>query len=502
MIQNVLISVYHKEGLQPLLEVLSRNKSHFISTGGTAKYLREKGYEAEDASTITGYPEILDGRVKTLHPTIFGGILAIRSEEKHAGQVKHHHIPYIDMVIVDLYPFVETLHKANASEAEITEQIDIGGVSLLRAAAKNHKDVVVISSVAQYQKVATWLSDQDGHITTDQRKELAAESMRITSAYDMQISDWLYGNSLPSFSQGRAEEMRYGENPHQKAVWFGESTQYYEQLSGKQLSYNNLNDLEASIELIREFQSYSKPVFAIIKHTNACGLAAGETLHSAWERALACDPSSAFGGVLACNRTMDSETATAIHALFFEVIIAPSYTEEALAILETKKNRVILRDTGNSLPSYTAKTVLGGMLVQQSNSVISAASDRKLVSGQADTDHEDIIFAEIAVKHLKSNAIAIVKSLQMIGAGAGQTSRVDAVKHALEKARTHGFELSGAVLASDAFFPFPDNLVLAQSAGIRIILQPGGSVKDSENIAYCQAQGMNMIFTGMRHFKH
>lgn len=502
MIQNVLISVYHKEGLAPLLEVLDTFHAQFISTGGTAKFLREKGYFAEDVSKITGYPEILDGRVKTLHPSIFGGILAIRKEEKHSGQVKHHNIPLIDMVIVDLYPFVKTLLTPGATEAEITEQIDIGGVSLLRAAAKNHNDVVVISSADQYETVANWIQDQKGEITADQRKYLAAEAMRITSSYDMQISDWLSGHTLPSFSMGSAQAMRYGENPHQKAVLYSGDALYYRQISGKQLSYNNLTDLDAALTLIREFQEFDKPVFAIIKHTNACGLAAGNTVTEAWQRALACDPTSAFGGVLACNKPIDRSTADALHELFFELLIAPGYSEEAISILAQKKNRILLIDTGKAMPQFQAKTLLGGMLVQECDTEISQVTGRKVVAGVADVDHEDIHFAEIAVKHLKSNAIAIVKSLQMIGSGAGHTSRVDAVMHAISKARTHGFDTAGAVLSSDAFFPFPDNLALAKSAGIGVVLQPGGSVKDTENIAYCEAHGMNMIFTGIRHFKH
>jgi phosphoribosylaminoimidazolecarboxamide formyltransferase / IMP cyclohydrolase len=406
------------------------------------------------------------------------------------------------MVIVDLYPFVETLHTPGSTESEITEQIDIGGVSLLRAAAKNHNDVVVISSATQYEMVANWIQEQKGEITSDQRKYLAAEAMRITSTYDMQISDWLHGHSLPSFSMGSAQVMRYGENPHQKAVLYGDNTPYYRQISGKQLSYNNLNDLDGALSLIREFQQFEKPVFAIIKHTNACGLAAGNTVFEAWHRALACDPTSAFGGVLACNRLIDITTAEALHELFFELVIAPGYTEEAVAILTQKKNRILLIDTGKALPKYQGKTILGGMLVQDNDTIISEPSDRKTVAGTAHIDHEDIVFAEKAVKHLKSNAIAIVKSLQMIGSGAGHTSRVDAVTHAITKANTNGFDTTGAVLSSDAFFPFPDNLALAKAAGIGVILQPGGSVKDAENIAYCQAHSMNMIFTGMRHFKH
>lgn len=501
MIQNVLISVYHKEGLAPLLKVLDAFHAQFISTGGTAKFLREKGFSAEDVSKITGYPEILDGRVKTLHPSIFGGILAIRNEENHSDQVKHHNIPMIDMVIVDLYPFVKTLHTPGATEAEITEQIDIGGVSLLRAAAKNHNDVVVISSAEQYDMVTHWIQDQRGEITAEQRKFLAAEAMRVTSSYDMQISDWLSGHTLPSFSMGIAQEMRYGENPHQKAVLYGGEGQY-EQISGKQLSYNNLNDLDGALNLIRDFQGFSKPVFAIIKHTNACGLAAGNTVFEAWKRALACDPTSAFGGVLACNQPIDMATSEAINELFFELLIAPGYSEEAISILTQKKNRILLIDTGKALPQYQAKTLLGGMLVQETNTKISQVIDRKTIAGVADVNHEDVHFAEIAIKHLKSNAIAIVKSLQMIGSGAGHTSRVDAVMHAISKAKTHGFDTTDAVLSSDAFFPFPDNLALAKSAGIGVVLQPGGSVKDAENIAFCQAHGMNMIFTGMRHFKH
>lgn len=501
-IKTVLVSVYHKTGLEPLLEVFKEHSVRVISTGGTSVFLRSKGIEVQDVSDLTGFPEILDGRVKTLHPLIFGGLLAIRANEKHQSQMNIHGIPPIDAVIVDLYPFSETRMNPEATEAEITEQIDIGGISLIRAAAKNHDDVAVISSFGQYGKVVAWMREGNGTLNQVQRKQLAAEALRNSSAYDMEIADWLSGNELPSRSAGAKTEMRYGENPHQKAAFYGNPEEMFLKLSGKDISYNNLNDLDGALQLIREFQNSEEPVFAIIKHTQACGLAAGKSVSEAWTRALACDPTSAFGGVIVCNKPIDTETAQAIHALFFEIICAPGYSVEALELLSSRKNRIILQDRGKKLPEYQTRSVLGGLLVQTQDRELSDVAGIKIVSGTADLNHPDIRFAEIAMKHLKSNAIVLVKDRQMIGAGSGQTSRVDAVRQAIARASQHGFSTAGAVLGSDAFFPFPDNLQLALDAGVGLILQPGGSVKDAENIEFCKQNGLNMVFTGIRHFKH
>lgn len=500
-IKTVLISVYHKTGMEPLLEVFRAQGVRLISTGGTAVFLRQQGFEVTEVSDITGFPEILDGRVKTLHPLIFGGILAVQTEEKHRNQMQQHRIHGIDCVIVDLYPFHETLVNPESSENDIKNQIDIGGVALLRAGAKNHEFVATISHFSQYGRVADWLNEGQGQLTQQQRKQLGAEALRTTAAYDQEISDWMAGFELPSFACGEKQEMRYGENPHQQAAYFGNLSNFVTTLSGKALSYNNLNDLDAALGLIREFRS-DEIVVAILKHTQSCGLATGLTVEEAWDRCLACDPTSAFGGVIISNAIIDLGTANKIQEIFFEILIAPGYTEEALTVLKTKKNRIILRDTGRSLGSASARSVAGGMLVQSLDIQISKVEERKAVAGNPDLQHPDIRFGEIAVKHLKSNAIALVRDGQLIGAGSGQTSRVDAVRHAIAKARHGGFDTKGALLASDAFFPFPDSLQLAKEAGIGVVVQPGGSVKDEENIEYCRAVGLEMVFTGLRHFKH
>lgn len=501
-IRTVLISVYNKAGMEPLLEAFRTHSVKLISTGGTANYLRAQGFEVQEVSDLTGFPEILDGRVKTLHPIVFGGLLALRTEEKHQNQMAQHGIQPIDCVIVDLYPFHETRMNPNATPSEIKSQIDIGGVALLRAGAKNYEFVSVISSHRQYTQVAQWLNEGNGQLSIDQRRILSAQALRTTAAYDQEISDWMAEFELPSYAAGEKLDMRYGENPHQKAAYYGDLSHYFEQLNGKTLSYNNLNDLDSAMALIREFTQDQQAVFAIIKHTQSCGLAAGDTVIEAWTRSLACDPTSAFGGVIACNKIIDAQTASQIGALFFEILIAPGYSSEALTILKEKKNRIILQDTGKSLPLTQSKSLLGGQLVQEADSVDYSKIEYKVVSGATDISNPDIQFAEIAVKHLKSNAIALVKNRQLIGAGSGQTSRVDAVRQAIAKARLHGFETRGAVLSSDAFFPFPDNLELALEAGVDAVIQPGGSVKDEENIAFCQKNGLAMVFTGIRHFKH
>ncbi len=501
-IRTVLISVYNKTGMEPLLEVFRLYSVKLISTGGTATFLRTQGFEVQEVSDLTGFPEIMDGRVKTLHPIVFGGLLGLRNEEKHRNQMAQHGIQPIDCVIVDLYPFHETRTNPASTSDDIKSQIDIGGVALLRAGAKNHEFVATLSSHNQYSKVAEWLTKGKGILTLAQRKQLASEALRTTAQYDAEISDWMSGNSLPSCAAGEKFEMRYGENPHQQAAFYGNLSTYFDQLHGKTLSYNNLNDLDAALGLIREFQQNSEPVFAILKHTQSCGLAAGESVLEAWERCLACDPTSAFGGVIVCNQPIDFATASQISGLFFEVLIAPDYSEEALALLKEKKNRIILKDTGVELPNTQSKSLLGGQLVQESDLRKNTPSEYTVVSGSVDVGNVDIAFAEVIVKHLKSNAIALVKNRQLIGAGSGQTSRVDAVRQAIAKAKQHGFETKGSVLSSDAFFPFPDNLELALQAGVGVVVQPGGSVKDEENIQFCQKNGLAMVLTGVRHFKH
>lgn len=501
-IRTVLISVYNKTGMEPLLEAFKTHSVKLISTGGTANFLRAQGFEVQEVSDLTGFPEILDGRVKTLHPVVFGGLLALRNEEKHQNQMAQHGIQAIDCIIVDLYPFHETRMNPASTSAEIKSQIDIGGVALLRAGAKNYEFVTVVSGFQQYAQVADWLNEGNGQLTIGQRKILAAQALRTTATYDQEISDWMSDFELPSYAAGEKLEMRYGENPHQKAAFYGNLSKYFQQLNGKALSYNNLNDLDAAIGLIREFKNDNQAVFAILKHTQPCGLAAGNSVLEAWERSLACDPTSAFGGVIACNQKIDSQTASQIGGIFFEIVIAPDYSEEALKILKEKKNRIILKDTGNKLPKAQSKSLLGGQLVQEIDSSENVQAEFKVVSGTTEMSNPDLRFAEIAVKHLKSNAIALVKNRQLIGAGSGQTSRVDAVRQAIAKSRQHGFDPRGAVLSSDAFFPFPDNLELALEAGVNVVIQPGGSVKDEENIAFCQKNGLAMIFTGIRHFKH
>lgn len=501
-IRTVLISVYNKTGMEPLLEVFRLYSVKLISTGGTATFLRTQGFDVQEVSDLTGFPEIMDGRVKTLHPIVFGGLLGLRNEEKHRNQMAQYGIQPIDCVIVDLYPFHETLKNPSSTAEEIKSQIDIGGVALLRAGAKNHEFVATLSSYHQYAQVAEWLTKGKGILTLVQRKQLASEAMRTTAQYDAEISDWMSGNTLPSYAAGAKFEMRYGENPHQQAAFYGNLSTYFEQLHGKTLSYNNLNDLDAALALIREFQQSSDPVFAILKHTQSCGLAAGNSLLEAWERCLACDPTSAFGGVIVCNQSIDFITASQISGIFFEVLIAPDYSEEALALLKEKKNRIILKDTGVELPNIQSKSLLGGQLVQESDLKKNTSAEYKIVSGSVDVANVDIAFADIAVKHLKSNAIALVKNRQLIGAGSGQTSRVDAVHQAIAKAKQQGFETKGSVLSSDAFFPFPDNLELALQAGVGVVVQPGGSVKDEENIQFCQKNGLAMVLTGVRHFKH
>jgi len=493
---SVLISVYHKTGLESLLEQFQKSGAQLISTGGTAEWLRTQKYSVTEVSSLTDFPEILEGRVKTLHPVIFGGILAKRNTPSHSEELTEHHIQEIDFVVVDLYPFEEALKNPETTPEQQIEKIDIGGVALIRAAAKNHDAVAVISHSSQYSTVSNWLKNQPEGLTLSQRKQLAGEAFAITADYDQLISTWFQQG--PDFIQS----LRYGENPHQSASWIKNPNDKIEILSGKALSYNNLLDLEAGISLIREFKSDSSPVFAILKHTQPCGVALGSTVSEAWERALQSDPTSAFGGILITNTKINLEVAQKIKEIFFEVLCAPDFEPDAFALLSTKTNRILIKDSGFDLPENQYRSLWSGSLEQSSNLKISAVENRKLVSGTFNLNNPDIAFAEICVKHLKSNAIAIVNNGQLIGKGSGRTSRVEAVKGALESAAAHNFSVKGSILASDAFFPFPDSLKMAADAGISCILQPGGSIKDEENIQFCNDHHLSMIFTGIRHFKH
>ena len=452
---------------------------------------------------MTGYPSILGGRVKTLHPKIFGGILARRNNENDLFQLQEYEIPEIDLIIVDLYPFEETL-ASGASEQEIIEKIDIGGISLIRAAAKNFKDVLIVASRNQYGQLFELLETQEGATSIEDRRRFAAEAFNISSHYDTAIFNYFSGDfPKPAFKQSiqGAKSLRYGENPHQKGVFYGSFDDIFEQLHGKEISYNNLLDIDAAVNLISEFD---EPTVAILKHNNACGLASRNSLLQAWNDALAGDPTSAYGGIIVVNRPIDAETAAAMNTLFFEVIIAPAYQKEAFPVLTSKKNRIILLSKNIVLPKYQFRSLLSGALVQERDASMETEKSMKTMTTKAPTQKEltDLVFANIIVKHSKSNTIVLAKNQQLISSGVGQTSRVDALKHAIEKAHGFGFDLKGAVMASDAFFPFPDCVEIADKAGITAVVQPGGSVKDQASIDYCNNHGMAMVSTGIRHFKH
>lgn len=503
-INNALISVYDKSGLDELLSILNELKVSFISTGGTKEYIQKLGYECESVEDVTSYPPILGGRVKTLHPKIFGGILFRREIEADKKIVKSYDIPSIDLVIVDLYPFEKTM-ASKASHDEIIEKIDIGGISLIRAGAKNYKDVVIVASKNQYGALLNLLQNKKGTSEIEDRKWFAKEAFGVTSAYDSAIFSYFTGNDdLSSFrvvaSDGR--KLRYGENPHQEGYFYGDLEEMFSQLHGKEISYNNLLDIEAATQLISDFD---EPSIAIIKHNNACGMASRSTLLEAWKDALAGDPVSAFGGVIIANETIDASVAEEINKLFFEIIIAPSYDDEALEVLKEKKNRIILQQKETSeKQSFQYRSLLNGVLAEQKNRSRQVADDLKVVTNTHPTanETEDLLFANIVVKHLKSNAIALVKNKQLIGIGTGQTSRVDALMQSIEKAKQMGFDLNGAVMASDAFFPFPDCVEIAHKAGITAVIQPGGSIKDQDSIDYCNQNNVAMVTTGVRHFKH
>ena len=503
-IQSALISVFNKDGLKDILQELKRLKVTIYSTGGTRKYIEEQGLEVVPVESITDYPSILDGRVKTLHPKVFGGILA-RREKAHLDELKQYDIPEIDLVVVDLYPFEQTVAQTS-EEATIIEKIDIGGISLIRAAAKNYKDVLVVPSKDSYSGLLKTLQEKNGETALEERQAFAREAFKISSNYDTAIFNHFNKESQETvFKQSvhQAKELRYGENPHQKGIYYGDLDAIFEKLNGKELSYNNLVDIDAAVALLAEFRN-SEATFAVLKHTNPCGIATRPSLEEAWIAALAGDPVSAFGGILVCNREVDEASATRIKELFFEVIIAPSFSEAALDILKKKKKRILLKDKGYEPAPKLFKRILNGVIEQEADLQMETADNFKTVTKRSATKEEvkDLIFANKCAKHLKSNTIAIVKNEQLIGMGCGQTSRVDALKQAIIKAKAFGFNLEGSVMASDAFFPFPDCVEIAAEAGIKAVVQPGGSIKDQLSIDACDANEMAMVMTGNRHFKH
>ena len=503
-IRSALISVFHKEGLDQIIRLLQQHEVIMYSTGGSLDYIKSLGANAIAVEDLTGYPSILDGRVKTLHPKIFGGILA-RREADHIAQLEQYEIPPLDLVIVDLYPFEETLRNTD-QEAAIIEKIDIGGISLIRAAAKNYNDVVIIPSQEDYPAFQSLLESKGANSDAEDRKNFAMRAFRVSSHYDKQIYDYFNRNESDQslkISMHNGTPLRYGENPHQNATYYSNRDVSFEKLSGKELSYNNLVDVDAAIHLMHEF-SNSNPTFAILKHTNACGVATRATIHEAWNAALAGDPVSAFGGVLISNREIDEATARDIDEIFYEVLIAPSFSEAAKKILTAKKNRILLKLFKYPEAKKQIKSLLDGFIVQDMDLMTEDRTHLKEVTKRTPTDREidDLLFANKCVKHLKSNGIALVKEAQLIGMGCGQTSRVDALKQAIAKAKNFGFDIAGAVMASEAFFPFPDCVQIAHEAGITAVIHPGGSVKDQESIDYCNAVDMAMVLTGFRHFKH
>ena len=501
-IKRALISVYHKDGLEEIIRKLYGEDVHFISTGGTHAFITSLGIPCEAVEDLTGYPSILGGRVKTLHPNIFGGILTRRDNDNDSKQCAEYEIDEIDLVIVDLYPFEETV-ASGADDASVIEKIDIGGISLIRAAAKNHKDVMIIASKAQYRPLMDLLDEKGAESSIEERKWFAKEAFAVTSAYDTAIFNYFdqVNNSAFRVAVNDAKEMRYGENPHQRGIFYGKFDELFDKLHGKELSYNNLLDVDSAITLIDEFD---ETTFAVIKHNNACGVASRPTVLEAWNDALAGDPVSAFGGILITNEAINKETAEEIDKLFFEVIIAPDYMIDALDILKRKKNRIILLRKKGELPVQQFRSLLNGVLVQDKDISIQNRYDLEPMTKKIPDNREieDLLFANKLVKHSKSNAIILVKNKQLCASGIGQTSRIDALMQAIEKAASFHFDLNGAVMASDAFFPFPDCVEIAGKAGITAIIQPGGSFKDSESADYCDTHGLSMVKTGIRHFKH
>jgi len=502
-IKTALISVYHKVKLEEIINKLNELKVKIISTGGTREFIQNLGVDVTSVEELTSYPSILGGRVKTLHPKVFGGILARTDTESDKAQMSEYDIRAIDLVVVDLYPFEETV-AAGAKEAEIIEKIDIGGISLIRAAAKNFRDVLVIPSQAQYDLLLGTLNDRQGITTLEERQKLALEAFNVSSHYDTVIFNYFNRNKERKvFKQSvtEARELRYGENPHQKGTFYGNFDDIFDKLHGKEISYNNLLDIEAAVNLIDEFD---ETTFAILKHNNACGVASRKILLDAWKDALAGDPVSAFGGILITNAEVDKATAGEIDKLFFEVVIAPSYADDALEILKKRKNRIILVRKECKLPEIQFRTLLNGIIEQDRDLKIETPADMKPVTKRVADEKEllDLEFANKLVKHSKSNTIVLARNKQLLASGVGQTSRVDALRQAITKATNFGFKLEGGIMASDAFFPFPDCVQIADEAGIKLVIQPGGSIRDQESIDYCNDHNMAMVLTGVRHFKH
>ena len=502
---SALISVFHKEGLTPVVTQLQSLGITIYSTGGTEKFIRDLGTPVIPVETVTGYPSILGGRVKTLHPKVFGGILNRQQHPGDVAELEQYEIPQLDLVIVDLYPFEKTVADG-ASEEDIIEKIDIGGIALIRAAAKNFKDVLCVASMEDYTEFLTLISDGKGSTTLADRKRFAAKAFQVSSHYDTTIFNYFNRthelNAL-KISEPKGQKLRYGENPHQEGYFFGDMEQVFDKRHGKALSYNNLLDVDAAVHLMAEFKD-DAPTFAILKHNNACGVATRNTIAAAYADALAGDPVSAFGGILIANTEIDKATAEAIHTLFCEVVIAPSFSDEALSLLQQKKKRILLIQKLFGLPETSVRSCLNGFLFQDKDRKTDTLQTLSYVTTAKPTENEleDLLFASKVCKHTKSNTIVLAKDKQLCASGTGQTSRVDALKQAIEKATAFGFDLKGAVMASDAFFPFPDCVEIAHQAGIRAVIQPGGSIKDELSIAYCNAHDMAMVFTTTRHFKH
>ncbi len=498
-IRTALLSVYHKDGLDLIINELNRLSVKIYATGGTYDFIKAMGVPVEAVEDVTGYPSILDGRVKTLHPAVFGGILAIRDNQEHQETLKKYNLPTYDLVVVDLYPFEDTV-ASGADEVSIIEKIDVGGISLIRAAAKNYNDVVIIPSVKDYSTLLDILKISNGTSTEAQRKQLSFNAFGVSSSYDGAINQW-FGAMLNETTNSLVLPLRYGENPHQKAAFRGDLKHVFDQLNGKELSYNNLLDVDAALSLITEFD---QPTVAVIKHNNACGCASADTISTAWDLALAGDPVSAFGGVIVSNRAIDETTAHKMNTLFFEILMAPDFSEASLAILKSKKNRILLKTKPYKPSSTNIRTVLNGLLEQEADLKSETPSDLviKTTKSPSKTEIEDLVFANKLVKHSKSNAIILAKNNQLLASGVGQTSRVDALKQAIAKAISFGFKLEGSVMASDAFFPFTDCIEIAHTAGVTSVVQPGGSIKDQDVIDSANELGLSMAITGIRHFKH
>lgn len=509
-IQSALISVFHKDNLEPIVQLLAKHGVTIYSTGGTQKFIEDLAIPVTAVESATSYPSIFGGRVKTLHPTVFGGILYRREEEGDVAQAAEYNIPAIDLVIVDLYPFEQTV-ASDAAHQDIIEKIDIGGISLIRAAAKNYKDVLIVSSREQYDDVVNILEEKEGGSDIEDRLAFAAKAFDISSHYDTAIFNY-FNQQLAEDQQmlrykesvREARTLRYGENPHQKGYFFGDLEELFDQLHGKELSYNNLVDVDAAVSLIREFPKEDGIAFAIMKHTNACGMAMGSSAKEAYLKALEADNVSAFGGVLICNSNIDKEAAEELNKLFIEVLIAPSFDEDALTILKAKKNRRLLVQKEVEMPTIQYKTLLNGTVGQDIDLKMEEATELKTVTKREPTESEikALLFANKLVKHTKSNTIILANEDQLFASGVGQTSRVDALKQAIIKAKNFGFKLENSVMASDAFFPFPDCVEIAHNEGVKAVIQPGGSIKDQDSIDFCDANGMAMVCTGVRHFKH